>query len=155
MKVDLCAQVPTACNLTVANGLSSAIVVNTSGQSTAFANMVYAGDLQGNLWRIDISNPIPTSWTASVILQARDLAGNPQPITAAPVATLNPKYPQVAGTMVFVGTGQLLGIPDLSYTNTQSIYGVFDPPAGYATPLLRGTWCSKCCRTPRSPARRP
>jgi type IV pilus assembly protein PilY1 len=137
-KVDLCAQVPTACNLSVANGLSSAIVVNTSGQSTAFANMVYAGDLQGNLWRIDISNPTPTSWTASVILQARDLAGNPQPITAAPVATLNPKYPQVAGTMVFVGTGQLLGIPDLSNTNTQSIYGVFDPPAGYATPLLRG-----------------
>jgi type IV pilus assembly protein PilY1 len=135
-KVDLCAAVPTACNLAVANGLSSAIVVNTSGQSSAFANMVYAGDLQGNLWRIDISNPVPTSWVVSVLLQARDPAGNPQPITAAPVATLNPKYPQVAGTMVFVGTGQLLGIPDLSNTNTQSIYGVFDPPAGYAAPLL-------------------
>ena len=136
-KVDLCAAVPTACNLTVANGLSSAIVVNTSGQSSAFANMVYAGDLQGNLWRIDISNPIPTSWVVSVILQARDSLGNPQPITSAPVATLNPKYPQVAGTMVFVGTGQLLGINDLSNTHTQSIYGVFDPPAGYATPLTR------------------
>jgi type IV pilus assembly protein PilY1 len=137
IKVDLCAAVPTACNLTVANGLSSAIVVNTSGQSSAFANMVYAGDLQGNLWRIDISNPIPTSWVVSVLLQARDSLGNPQPITAAPVATLNPKYPQIAGTMVFVGTGQLLGINDLSNQNTQSIYGVFDPPAGYATPLIR------------------
>ena len=63
--------------------------------------------------------------------------GNPQPITTAPVATLNPKYPQIAGTMVFVGTGQLLGINDLSNTQTQSIYGVFDPPAGYATPLTR------------------
>ena len=136
-KVDLCAAVPTACNLAVANGLSSAIVVNTSGQSSAFANMVYAGDLQGNLWRIDISNPIPTSWVVSVVLQARDSLGNPQPITTAPVATLNPKYPQIAGTMVFVGTGQLLGINDLSNTQTQSIYGVFDPPAGYATPLTR------------------
>jgi type IV pilus assembly protein PilY1 len=136
-KVDLCAAVPTACNLTVANGLSSAIVVNTSGQSSAFANMVYAGDLQGNLWRIDISNPIPTSWVVSVLLQARDSLGNPQPITTAPVATLNPKYPQIAGTMVFVGTGELLGINDLSNTHTQSVYGVFDPPAGYATPLVR------------------
>ncbi len=138
-KVDLCAAVPTACNLAVANGLSSAIVVNTSGQSSATANMVYAGDLQGNLWRIDISNPIPTSWTVSVILQTRDSLGNPQPITAPPVATLNPKYPQLAGTMVFVGTGQLLGIPDLSNTLVQSVYGVFDPPAGYATPLTRAS----------------
>jgi type IV pilus assembly protein PilY1 len=136
-RVDLCAAVPTACNLAVANGLSSAIVVNTSGQSSAFANMVYAGDLQGNLWRIDISNPLPTSWVVSVLLQARDSLGNAQPITAAPVATLNPKYPQVAGTMVFVGTGQLLGIPDLSDLNVQTVYGVFDPPAGYATPLVR------------------
>jgi len=99
--------------------------------------MVYAGDLQGNLWRIDISNSTPTSWTVSVILQARDHLGNPQPITAPPVATLNPKYPQLAGTMVFVGTGQLLGIPDLANLNQQTIYGVFDPPAGYATPLTR------------------
>jgi type IV pilus assembly protein PilY1 len=137
IKVDLCAQVPTACNLGVANGLSSPIVVNTSGQSTASANMVYAGDLQGNLWRIDISNATPTSWTASVLLQAKDPSGNTQPITAAPVATLNPRYPQLAGTMVFVGTGQLLGIPDLANTQVQTIYGVYDPPAGYATPLAR------------------
>ena len=99
--------------------------------------MVYAGDLQGNLWRIDISNATPASWTVSVLLQAKDPSGNPQPITAAPVATLNPRYPQLAGTMVFVGTGQLLGIPDLSNTQVQSIYGVYDPPAGYATPLAR------------------
>jgi type IV pilus assembly protein PilY1 len=139
IKVDLCAAVPTACNLGVANGLSTAIAVNTTGQSNALANMVYAGDLQGNLWRIDISSPTPSSWTVSVLLQARDSLGNPQPITAPPVATLNPKYPQLAGTMVFVGTGQLLGIPDLSNVNTQTIYGVFDPPAGYASPLTRAS----------------
>jgi type IV pilus assembly protein PilY1 len=138
-KVDLCAAVPTACNLSVANGLSTATVVNTSGQSTASANMVYAGDLQGNLWRIDISDPVPTNWTVSVILQARDSLGNPQPITTPPTVTLNPRYPQLAGTMVFVGTGQLLGIPDLANTKVQSIYGVYDPPGGYATPLTRSS----------------
>jgi type IV pilus assembly protein PilY1 len=134
-RLDLCAAVPTACNLAVANGLSTAVVVDTTGQSSGLTNMVYAGDLQGNLWRIDISNPNPASWVVSVLLQARDALGNAQPITSAPVVTLNPKYPQVAGTMVFVGTGQMLGIPDLANLNVQTIYGVFDPPAGYATPL--------------------
>jgi type IV pilus assembly protein PilY1 len=137
-KVDLCAAVPTACNLAVANGLSTPVVVNTSGQSTASANMVYAGDLQGNLWRIDISDPVPTNWTVSVLLQARGPGGVPQPITTPPTVTLNPRYPQLAGTMVFVGTGQLLGLPDLGNTSVQSIYGVYDPPGGYATPLMPG-----------------
>jgi type IV pilus assembly protein PilY1 len=138
-KVDLCAAVPTACNLSVANGLSTVIAVNTSGQAGAAANMIYAGDLQGNLWRIDISNALPSAWTVSVLLQARDSSGNAQPITTAPVATLNPDYPQLAGTMVFVGTGQLLGISDLSNTHTQSIYGVYDPPTPYGSPLTRSS----------------
>lgn len=138
-KVDLCAAVPTACNLAVANGLSSAIAVNTSGLGTAAANIVYAGDLQGNLWRIDISNASPASWGVSVLLQARDAGGNAQPITTTPVATLNPQYPQLLGTFVFVGTGQLLGIPDLPNTATQTIYGVYDPPAAYASPLTRAS----------------
>ncbi len=138
-KVDLCAAVPTACNFAVANGLSSAIAVNTSGLGTAAANIVYAGDLQGNLWRIDISNANPASWGVSVLLQARDAGGNVQPITTTPVATLNPQYPQLLGTFVFVGTGQLLGIPDLGNTRTQSIYGVYDPPAAYGSPLTRAS----------------
>ncbi|MDP9064996.1 MAG: PilC/PilY family type IV pilus protein, partial [Pseudomonadota bacterium] len=103
------------------------------------ANIVYAGDLQGNLWRIDVSNPQPNLWSASVILQAKDGQGTPQPITTAPVATLNPKYPQLAGTMVYVGTGQLLGVPDISSTQVQTIYGVYDPNTAYTTPLGRAS----------------
>jgi type IV pilus assembly protein PilY1 len=136
-KIDLCAAVPTACNLALPNGLSSAIAVNSSGQAAASANIVYAGDLQGNLWRVDVSNTNPSLWTVSVLLQARDPSGNPQPITTAPVATLNPRYPQIPGSMVFVGTGQLLGVPDLSTTQVQTIYGVYDPTTPYATPLSR------------------
>lgn len=138
-KIDLCAAVTTACNLSVANGLSTVIAVNTSGQPAAAANIVYAGDLQGNLWRIDISNPLPSAWTVSVLLQARDSLGNPQPITTAPVATLNPRYPQLPGTMVFVGTGQMLGVTDLSTTKVQTIYGVYDSLTVYASPLTRSS----------------
>jgi type IV pilus assembly protein PilY1 len=136
-KIDLCAAVPTACNLALPNGLSSAIAVNSAGQAAASANIVYAGDLQGNLWRVDVSNTNPSLWTVSVLLQARDSSGNPQPITTAPVATLNPRYPQIPGSMVFVGTGQLLGVPDLANTQVQTIYGVYDPTTPYATPLTR------------------
>jgi type IV pilus assembly protein PilY1 len=139
-KIDLCANVPSACDLTTANGLSSLTAVNSGGQVTGLANLVYAGDLQGNLWRVDISNPNPALWAVTVLFQARDAAtgGNKQPITTKPVVSLNPKYPQVLGTMVMFGTGQFLGVPDLSNENVQSIYGIYDPPAGYVTPLNRG-----------------
>jgi type IV pilus assembly protein PilY1 len=140
-KIDLCAAVATACNLGVSNGLSSVAVVNSSGQVAGNANLVYAGDLQGNLWRIDISNSNPSSWVATVLFQARDAAtgGHAQPITTKPVVSLNPRYPQVLGTMVIFGTGQFLGAPDSANQNAQSIYGVYDPPAGYTTPLTRAS----------------
>ena len=136
-KIDLCAAVPTACNLSASNGLSTVIAVNGGGQLSGAVTLIYAGDLQGNLWRVNVSNANPLNWTVSVLFQATDSFGNPQPITTSPVATLNPRYPQVLGTMVFVGTGELLGIPDLSNFQVQSIYGIYDPPNGYATPLNR------------------
>jgi type IV pilus assembly protein PilY1 len=95
--------------------------------------------LQGNVWRVDITNADPTMWAVSILFQARDASNNVQPITTTPVVSLNPRYPQVFGTMVFFGTGELLGIPDLTNTNTQTIYGVYDPPAGYASPLTRAS----------------
>jgi type IV pilus assembly protein PilY1 len=138
-KIDLCAAVPTACNLSVSNGLSTVVAVNTSGAVTATANMVYAGDLQGNLWRVDISNANPTLWAATVLFQARDGSGNMQPITTKPVVTLNPRFPQVLGTLVTFGTGQYVGLPDIANANVQSIYGVYDPPAGYPSALTRAS----------------
>ena len=140
-KIDLCAAVPTACDLTSANGLSGVVAVNTGGAVTANANILYAGDLQGNLWRVDISNPNPTLWAATVMFQARDNfpGGNKQPITTKPVVTLNPRFPQVLGTLVMFGTGQYVGVPDISNGNVQTMYGVYDPPAGYASAINRSS----------------
>lgn len=146
-KLDLCAAAPASCNLSATNGLSSLIAVNSGGQVAGGANLVYAGDLQGNLWRVDISNSNPALWAVSVLFQARDASGNPQPITTKPVASLNPRYPQVLGTMVMFGTGQFLGVPDLTNQNVQSIYGVYDPPAGYVTPLVRGNLLQQTLNT--------
>ena len=135
VKLDLCAAVPTACNTAVANGLSSVAVVNSYGQVSAAANVAYAGDLQGNVWRVDITDPNPANWIVSVMFQATDPSGAPQPITTAPAVTLNPKFPNLLGTMVYVGTGQLLGIPDLSTTQIQTMYAIYDAPTGATPPI--------------------
>jgi type IV pilus assembly protein PilY1 len=146
-KIDLCGAVPTACNLAASNGLSSLIAVNSGGQVAGLANIVYVGDLQGNMWRVDISNADPAQWVVTVLFQARDASGNRQPITTKPVASLNPRFPQVLGTMVMFGTGQFLGLPDFANQNVQSIYGVYDPPAGNGAPLTRATLLQQTLNT--------
>jgi len=138
-KINLCAAVAGVCNLAVTNGLSSVSVVNSGGQLAGIANLVYAGDLQGNMWRVDVSNANPGNWTVSVMFQARDsVLNNPQPITVTPAVSLNPRFPQLLGTMVYFGTGQLLTLADLTSTQEQSVYGVYDQTTPYASPLTRG-----------------
>jgi type IV pilus assembly protein PilY1 len=136
-KINLCGAVPTACNLSAANGLSSVAAMNTSGLLSQPSNVLYAGDLQGNLWRVDISNANPAAWTVSVLFQARDGLGNAQPITVTPALSLNPLIPALKGTMVYFATGQFLSVADLGNTQTQTVYGVFDSGTPLASPLTR------------------
>lgn len=124
-KINLCSFDTSACNPNEPNGLSAVTAVNSSGSPTG-ANVLYAGDLQGNVWRVDLSNSNPADWTASLLFKAVGPAGNPQPITTAPIVTLNPDYPRLPGLMVFVGTGQLLTTSDLDSTQVQSLYGLYD-----------------------------
>ena len=124
-KINLCSFDTSACNPNEPNGLSAVTVVNSSGNTTG-ANVLYAGDLQGNVWRVDLSNSNPADWTASLLFKALDPSGNPQPITTAPIVTLNPDYPRLPGLMVLVGTGQLLTANDLDSTQIQSLYGLYD-----------------------------
>jgi hypothetical protein len=94
---------------------------------------VYGGDLLGNLWRFDVNDflhpddPDETDTDvqrlATLMSGAEDGDGEPQPITTAPqLGMINNRY-----AVVFVGTGQLLGNPDLTTTGMQSMYGIKDP----------------------------
>ncbi len=131
-RLSLCSDVPTACNSSKANGLSTPVVVPADGST--LDNLVYAGDLQGNLWRIDISSSSPADWTASVLFQAGS-ATDPQPITTQPVVSLAPSGAPAGSLLVMFGTGQFLGTPDLTTTTTQGFYGILDPtPAGGTPP---------------------
>jgi len=94
-----------------------------------------AGDLQGNLWRFDLSSPLPAAWSrVKMFNPATPFA---QPITSAPRL-----FPDAAtgGIIVVVGTGKYLEPGDRSVvgTFTQSLYGIRDYRQGPAPyPILR------------------
>ena len=152
-KLNLCtlSAVTGACSSTVANGLSGVVVVNSSGNFGAAADTVYAGDLQGNLWKINISNATPgactstatCNWTVTVLFQARDSSGNRQPITTTPTVSLHPLFPKDLGVVVYFGTGQFLGTPDVTTTGTQSFYAIWD-----AAGLVAGTSTASAAALP-------
>lgn len=127
-KIDMCAQAPGACNTLKPQGLSSVALAQSDGVQGQPITNVYAGDLQGNMWSVDVSSSNPLDWQARVLFTARDPSGNIQPITTTPVVTLNPAYPRFPGLFVMFGTGQLMVQNDLSDQQIQSIYGVWDKP---------------------------
>lgn len=127
-KIDVCAAAPSACKSTLPQGLSTVAVGNSDGLQGPAITAIYAGDLQGNLWVIDVSDADPSKWLARLLFMARDASGNPQPITTPPVVTLHPNYPRLLGQFVLFGTGQLLTTGDLSTQLKQSVYGLWDKP---------------------------
>ena len=133
--INLCAQVPTACNTSLPNGLSSVVVVNSLGGAWARGHHALRRRSAGQRLARGHQQPklARTGW-CTLLFQATDPSGNPQPITTTPAVSLNPDFPRLPGTMVYVGTGQLLGVPDLSTTQVQTMYGIYDSLAG-AAPL--------------------
>lgn len=127
-KIDLCAAFPSACNVNLPQGLSTVALGQRDGLQGQPITVVYAGDLQGNLWAVDVSSNNPSTWSPRLLFQARDSVGTPQPITTAPIVTLNPNYPRYQGTFIVFGTGELLTTSDLANSQTQTIYGVWDKP---------------------------
>lgn len=91
---------------------------------------IYGGDLQGNLWRFQLENVTnvasdPTddvpAGSLTLLAQLVDGLGNPQPITT------RPDLGDVSGKrVIFVATGQLLGIPDKYTEQRQSVYAIRD-----------------------------
>jgi type IV pilus assembly protein PilY1 len=86
------------------------------------AQRVYGTDNQGNVWRFDINDVIaPNGTEAHKLISVKDGVGGAQPITSKPTMGL------VDGkAMVFVGTGRLLGLSDLTTTQVQSVYAIKD-----------------------------
>jgi type IV pilus assembly protein PilY1 len=83
------------------------------------AGYVYGGDLNGDLWRVDINAGTVMKFAA---LTTDGTTG--QPITVRPeLSTVN------GVRMVYVGTGKYLEQSDLTNKQVQTVYGISDPEA--------------------------
>ena len=117
------------------NGLSAPRLVDINGDDTP--DVIYAGDLKGNMWKFDVTSNNPAQWNVAFAGQPlfkacerSDATGTvvgascvPQPITAAPTVRINDAG---RGMMVAFGTGRNLTVADRSSTDKQAVYSVLD-----------------------------
>ena len=124
------APIAPAANAGLPNGLGAARAVDTDNNGTV--DLVYAGDILGNLYRFDMRNSNPANWTVTRIFQAKFDNNTPvnltddvlQPVVNRPVVVRNPQSTE--GFIVVIGTGSYVTTPDGTSTGIQSIYGVWD-----------------------------
>lgn len=106
------------------NGLSTPTAVyGPDGRTVAH---VYAGDMQGNVWKFDLTSSSASQWSATKLFTASDANGVAQPITAGVAVAMNPRTFQ---RWIFFGTGRYMTIEDASADNAtpQSMYGFAEP----------------------------
>jgi type IV pilus assembly protein PilY1 len=95
------------------------------------ADSVYVGDLNGQLWRFDLTATTGTYPAPTLLAQLADSSGNAQPITTAPLIEI---YPTTRYRYVLVGTGQLLSSSDITSSNVQTFYAIQDgTETGFST----------------------
>ncbi|QRN41274.1 MAG: hypothetical protein GKC53_03855 [Neisseriaceae bacterium] len=101
--------------------LSPPSVLDLDGDN--IADIAYAGDYEGNLYRFDLRKSSPNDWTASMIYKAHN---SKQPITTAP--TLYKLDGTGSKYVVIFGTGSDLFEDDLlkNKSQIQTIYGIYD-----------------------------
>ncbi len=129
------------------NGLMGATWVDLDNNGTA--DVVYATDLKGQVWKFDLRSDDPVNWRSALIrggvpvplFTAQVDANTALPITTAPVVS----FPTFGGTMVSFGTGRAIESSDFPDTSVvQRFFSVWDkgryaedqiyPPASSATP---------------------
>lgn len=116
---------------TTPNGLATPVMIDQSGDQTV--DTIYAGDLQGQLWKFDVSGSNTGQWDV-----AYSQSGTPLPLFTTEAGQPITTQPQVArhpgggdGFMLYFGTGKYVELGDNSPTGepTQAFYGVWDDGA--------------------------
>lgn len=108
-------------------GLSTPMVYDEG--SNEVDDIVYAGDLAGNLWRFDLSDGTdPANWKVDLMFTSYGNGGaanaGEQPIAYNPTAL---RDPSTRRAMIVVGTGKYLGEEDRTSTiKEQAWYGIRD-----------------------------
>jgi type IV pilus assembly protein PilY1 len=102
---------------TTPSGLARITGLARNAQTNNTVEVIYGGDLLGNLWRLDMATLVVTQ-----LASLTDYTGAVQPITSRPELGLCDN-----NVMVFTGTGKYLGVSDLtSPYQRQTMYGIKD-----------------------------
>jgi hypothetical protein len=110
------------------NGLSTPTLLDSDGDGRV--DLVYAGDIDGNLWRFDLSAKNPANYLVTKLLTTAPA----QAITVAPVLAPHAS----SGQLVLFGTGRTLAPADASDTAVHYAYGLWDgAPAANTSWLLQ------------------
>lgn len=104
---------------TTPSGLAKISSYADNANVDASAKYVYGGDLQGNLWRFNLTTSTPTISKLATL----SIGSTVQPVTTRPEVGFVKDIPD---PIVFVGTGSYLGEDDLNNTDTQSLYAIRD-----------------------------
>lgn len=136
----------------VQTGAASAGLVQATAYIQDFSDgttdAVYAGDLNGQLWRFDLTAPRTATGFYPAPLKlatATDAGGVAQPITAKPLVDVDPLTRK---RYVMFGTGQLLDTVDINSSQSQAFYAIVDGnssrfglaadlPTGVSYPITR------------------
>ncbi len=125
------------------NGLSEPVLVDDD--LDGIVDIAYAGDLQGNMWKFDLSSDSVSNWdvaydsngdgtgTPVPLFTSLDASNNPQPITSKPTIAFNP-YGNSFNVMY--GTGKYFEVGDNVIPNSpavNTIYSVIDNGAAVTT----------------------
>lgn len=119
------------------NGLMGLNWVDTNNDGKA--DVIYGTDLQGRVWKFDVSSSTPADWRS-----AFPISGTPVPlfeaksgsnrlaITTAPTIS----FPDFGGTMLGFGTGSAIATGDFpDSSKTQRFFSIYDRPV-WGTRLL-------------------
>ncbi len=91
------------------------------------ATRVYVGDADGTMWRIDLSNPDPTQWSASLAWDAYSVAGDTasigQPIQNPPVVAVD----SIGNNVVLFSTGDQ---DQINSGGSNRVWSFNDKPSG-------------------------
>lgn len=88
------------------------------------ADAVYAGDLAGNVWRLDLTGKAGTTYDEpKLIATLANAAGVAQPVSTRPLIEVEPNSGK---RYVLLGTGKLLADSDLASGAVQSFYAIVD-----------------------------
>lgn len=111
------------------NGLGGVRVVRNATQQIIGA---YAGDLRGNVWKFNFNSNDTNAWGVDLGGVPLLKAGATQPLTAPPSvlkmppATTVPLAP-TTGYVVVAGTGKFYELSDITTTDQQALYSIWDP----------------------------